>query len=151
MCTIISKRYQHLVEYYETDAMKIVGHGAYIRWLEEARHRFYLDLGVNLSELERSKGIMIPMLSLSINYKGMCRYGEIIDIDITLERFNGVYTEFSYKMYGHNDENVRVLAQTTEGFMDSKYNPIMLQRSFPVVFEHISEMCEVISELKSRS
>ena len=29
--------YQHRIQYYETDGMRIVHHSNYIRWMEEAR------------------------------------------------------------------------------------------------------------------
>ena len=31
------KPYEHIVQYYETDQMKVVHHSNYIRWFEEAR------------------------------------------------------------------------------------------------------------------
>ena len=38
--------YAHKVQYYETDAMQIVHHSNYIRWMEEARLEYLSHVGV---------------------------------------------------------------------------------------------------------
>lgn len=38
--------YQHKVQYYETDQMKVVHHSNYIRWFEEARIDYMEQLGM---------------------------------------------------------------------------------------------------------
>ena len=47
------------VRYYETDLMGIVHHSNYIRYFECGRHQFLLDVGLPITELEKS-GIMMP-------------------------------------------------------------------------------------------
>ena len=49
------------VRYYETDLMGIVHHSNYIRYFECGRHQFLLDVGLPITELEKS-GIMMPVV-----------------------------------------------------------------------------------------
>ncbi|MDO4174604.1 MAG: acyl-CoA thioesterase, partial [Eubacteriales bacterium] len=37
--------YNHRIQYYETDGMRIVHHSNYIRWMEEARIAFMEEAG----------------------------------------------------------------------------------------------------------
>ena len=37
--------YEHLIQFYETDAMRIVHHSNYLRWFEEARLVWLSDIG----------------------------------------------------------------------------------------------------------
>lgn len=141
MSTIISKKYYHLVEYYETDAMRIVGHSAYIHWMEEARHQFFIDAGIDLYELETKYGIMIPILHMDVDYKGMCRFGETIGIQIKPTRFNGVYLDFVYRMTGSNG-GLRIIANSREGFINKDYKPIILQKACPEAYDKLKGCIE---------
>lgn len=56
--------YVHKVQYYETDAMQIVHHSNYIRWMEEARLEHLGRVGLAYDKME-ARGIIIPVLSAS--------------------------------------------------------------------------------------
>ena len=68
--------YRHRVQYYETDQMKVVHHSNYIRWFEEARTDFLEKSGFSYAWMEE-QGIIIPVLSVSAEYKAMVHYGEL--------------------------------------------------------------------------
>ncbi len=89
--------YRHRVQYYETDQMKVVHHSNYIRWFEEARTDFLEKSGFSYAWMEE-QGIIIPVLSVSAEYKAMVHYGEDVLIKPTVTGFNGVKLLLSYEV-----------------------------------------------------
>ena len=62
--------YEHKVQYYETDQMKIVHHSNYIRWFEEARTAWMEEGGFGYAKMEEA-GIISPVLEVDAKYKSM--------------------------------------------------------------------------------
>ena len=73
--------YERKVAYYETDQMGIVHHSNYIRWMEEARLALLEAQSLSYAEMEQN-GLLIPVLSVSCNYKLPFRYGETFKIQV---------------------------------------------------------------------
>lgn len=140
MSTTIFEPFFHLVEYCETDAMKIVHHAEYIKWMEYSRHQFMLERGFDLAKMEKNYGIMIPILSVNVEYKSMTRFGDAVDVYATLEKFNGIYMNFSYVMREHSTKEVKATGYTKSGFIDKDYNPVILQHVCPEYYEKL-ERC----------
>lgn len=87
-------KYFHTVQYYETDAMGIAHHSNYIRWAEEARYYFLYAIGYNWSKIEQESGIMIPVLSQSVEHKKAFCFGDVVKIYTRILYFNGVKIHF---------------------------------------------------------
>lgn len=81
--------YMHTVQYYETDAMRIVHHSNYIRWMEEVRLDYLDKLGLAYGGMEE-EGVIIPVLSASCEYRAATRYGETVKIIAEMEKFDGL-------------------------------------------------------------
>ena len=73
------------VRYYETDLMGIVHHSNYIRYFECGRHQFLLDVGLPITELEKS-GIMMPVVSVEAHYHTPARMGDILRVVSRVEK-----------------------------------------------------------------
>lgn len=71
--------YERQTYYYETDKMGIIHHSNYIRWFEEARIDFMTKMGYPYKRLE-DEGIIIPVVSVSSEYKSMVRFGDTVII-----------------------------------------------------------------------
>ena len=67
------------VRYYETDLMGIVHHSNYIRYFEYGRHIALVNLNLPIQEIER-RGIMMPVVNASCNYKTPARHGDWLRI-----------------------------------------------------------------------
>ena len=131
MSIAISDVYIHRVEYCETDAMKIVHHSEYIKWMEYSRQQYFLAHGLNWAELENKYGIMMPILNLEITYKGMTKFGDVVKIVPKLEMFNGVFIKFSYTIMDVRDNTIKAIGSTKSGFVDASYHPVILQDKAP--------------------
>lgn len=90
------KPYERMVYYYETDRMGIVHHSNYIRWFEEARLDWMKQIGWDYKTIE-DDNIIIPVLSVSAEYKTMSRYGDNIVIYVKLAEYTGIRIGFPMK------------------------------------------------------
>lgn len=125
--------YRHRVQYYETDQMKVVHHSNYIRWFEEARTDFLEKSGFSYAWMEE-QGIIIPVLSVSAEYKAMVHYGEDILIKPTVTEFNGVKLLLSYEVRQDRTGELTTTGTSCHCFLDREYRPLRLKKEFPQVY-----------------
>lgn len=125
--------YLHKVQYYETDCMQIVHHSNYIRFFEEARIDFLEKIGVSYVEIERS-GYVVPVLSVSAEYKGMTTFGDTLAVCVKFEKFSGIRFTFSYKVYDVATGTLRATGETTHCYLkDGK--PVNIKRALPETYQ----------------
>lgn len=125
--------YRHKVQYYETDQMKVVHHSNYIRWFEEARTDFLEKSGFSYAWMEE-QGIIIPVLSVSAEYKAMVHYGEDVLIKPTVTGFNGVKLLLSYEVRQDRTGELTTTGTSCHCFLDREYRPLRLKKEFPQVY-----------------
>ena len=95
--------YQTRVRYAETDQMGVVYHGNYAVFFEMGRVEWLRNTGISYSEMEEN-GIMLPVVSLTMNYKKPARYDELLTIKTILKSQTSVKIEFDYEIYNEKQE-----------------------------------------------
>lgn len=90
------------VRYAETDQMGVVYHGNYAQYFEMGRVEWLRNLGLSYKWMEEN-GIMLPVVSLSMNYKKPARYDDLIHVKTIFKSQTSVKIEFDYEIY--NEEN----------------------------------------------
>ena len=90
------------VRYAETDQMGVVYHGNYAQYFEMGRVEWLRNLGVSYKWME-DNGVMLPVVSLEMNYKKPARYDDILRVKTILKSQNSVKIEFDYEIY--NEQN----------------------------------------------
>lgn len=111
------------VRYGETDQMGVVYYGNYAQYLEMGRVEWLRSLGISYKWMEEN-GVMLPVISLSINYKSPAHYDDLITVRTKLKKTPSVRIEFDYTIRNENEE-ILVEANTVLVFMDSlKKKPI---------------------------
>ncbi|RDY61307.1 acyl-CoA thioesterase [Flagellimonas nanhaiensis] len=108
------------VRYGETDQMGVVYHGNYAQYLEMGRVEWLRALGVTYRSMEEN-GIMLPVISLHINYKKSALYDDLITVETSLKKIPQVKIEFDYEIYNENRE-LLATANTVLAFMDKNNN-----------------------------
>ncbi|MDO5981203.1 acyl-CoA thioesterase [Flavivirga spongiicola] len=108
------------VRYGETDQMGVVYHGNYALYLEMGRIEWLRKLGVSYKNMEE-KGVMLPVVSLSINYKKSASYDDVINVKTQLKKRPTAKIEFEYEITNNKGE-VLTTAHTTLVFIDIKTN-----------------------------
>lgn len=108
------------VRYGETDQMGVVYHGNYPQYLEIGRVEWLRGMGISYKKLEES-GIILPVISLNINFKKSALYDDLITVETILKKTPSVKIEFDYKIFNENND-VLIEANTVLAFIDSNKN-----------------------------
>ena len=106
------------IRYSETDQMGVVYHGNYPQFLEIGRVEWLRSFGISYKSMEEN-GIMLPVISLRINYKKSAVYDDLITVVTRLKKIPSVKIEFDYEILNEKHE-LLVEANTVLAFLDVK-------------------------------
>ena len=119
--------------YYETDAMGIVHHSNYIRWMEEARINWLSNIGYPYAEIE-CQGLMIPVLSAECQYKYPVKYDDEFEIKIILREFNCVRFSVEYNIFNKTTNKLSAVGKTSHCFVNKDFRPVRTKRDYPELY-----------------
>ena len=109
--------------YAETDQMGVVYYGNYPQYLELGRVEWLRAIGLTYKEME-AEGIMMPVVSLQIQYKKPALYDELITIRTKLKDLPSTKIEFNYEILNEKGELLST-ANTILVFVDAKtFRPV---------------------------
>ena len=115
--------YQVRTRYSETDQMGVIYYGVYPQYLEIVRVEWLRSLGISYKELEE-QGIMLPVVSLEIDYKKPALYDELLSIKLSLKELPTSKITFEYEILNEKQQLLSK-ARTTLVFVDKKsFKPI---------------------------
>lgn len=115
---MFTNKIEFRVRYSETDQMGIVYHGNYAQYLEMGRIEWLRKLGISYKKMEE-EGIMLPVISLCLNYKKSAFYDDIIQVTTKLKKLPSAKIEFEYIIENEKGE-ILTLGETTLAFIDMK-------------------------------
>jgi acyl-CoA thioester hydrolase len=95
--------YKVRVRYAETDQMGVVYHGNYAQYFEMGRVEWLRNIGISYKWMEEN-GIMLPVVSLSMNYKKPARYDDMLTVKTIYKKQTSVKIEFDYEIYNESNE-----------------------------------------------
>lgn len=122
------------VRYAETDQMGVVYHGNYAQYFEMGRVEWLRNLGVSYKIMEE-QGVMLPLVSLSMQYKKPARYDDVLTIKTFLKSQKSVKLEFDYEVYNEAGE-LLTTANSVLVFVDVKTGrPVMPPKYFCELME----------------
>ena len=109
--------------YAETDQMGVVYYGNYPQYLGLGRVEWLRAIGLTYKEME-AEGIMMPVVSLQIQYKKPALYDELITIRTKLKDLPSTKIEFDYEILNEKGELLST-ANTILVFVDAKtFRPV---------------------------
>lgn len=91
------------VRYSETDQMGVVYHGNYAQYFEMGRVEWLRNMGISYKWME-DNGIMLPVVSLTMNYKKPARYDDLLTIKTKMLKLSSVKIEFDYEITNEKNE-----------------------------------------------
>ena len=117
------------VRFSEVDMMKVVWHGAYPLYLEDAREAFGEKYGL------RYQGYLdnhyyAPIVDMQIQYKYPLRHGVRARIDITYRPTEAAKIVFDYEIRDKATNLLYCKARTVQVFMDMDYNLVLSNPDF---------------------
>ncbi|MFU0826176.1 MAG: hypothetical protein ACFWTJ_01390 [Lachnoclostridium sp.] len=128
------KPYTRQAMYYETDQMGIIHHSNYIRWFEEARLHFLEQIHINYEKLE-SLGILIPVLSVSCEYKSSVHFNDKVIILPKITYFNGFKMTVNYRIIDSNNHTLKAYGESRHCFVNKDFKPINMKKSYKDIYE----------------
>ena len=108
------------VRYGETDQMGVVYHANYAVYFEVGRTEWLREFGFTYSNMEKD-GIMLPVISLSINYKNSARYDDELKVKTTLKKMPTATIEFDYELV-NAEGDLLATGNTVLAFIDMSRN-----------------------------
>ena len=124
--------------YAETDQMGVVYYGNYPQYLELGRVEWLRSIGFTYKAMEE-EGIMMPVVSLQIQYKKPALYDELITIRTKLKELPSTKIEFDYEILNEKGELLST-ANTVLVFVDAKtFRPVRCPEKVPKLIKAKSE------------
>ena len=123
------------VRYAETDQMGVVYHGNYAQYFEMGRVEWLRNLGISYKWMEEN-GVMLPVVSLQMNYKKPARYDDLLRVKTILKSQTSVKIEFDYEIYNEQND-LLTTGYSMLVFVDMKTGRPMVPPSY--VTEKIKE------------
>jgi acyl-CoA thioester hydrolase len=108
------------VRYGETDQMGVVHHGNYALYLEMGRIEWLRKMGISYKKMEES-GLMLPVISMSLNFKKSACYDDVINVKTQLKNRPTAKIEFEYEITDEKGEIITT-ANVVLAFIDMKTN-----------------------------
>lgn len=96
-------QYNVRVRYAETDQMGVVYHGNYAVFFEMGRVEWLRNIGFSYKKME-ADGIMLPVVSLNLNYKKPARYDDLLTVKTIFKSQTSVKIEFEYEIHNEAGE-----------------------------------------------
>ena len=124
--------YEHVTQYYETDQMGIIHHSNYIRWMEEARVDLLQQAGMDMAAIEK-RGVLIPVLGVSCEYKSMTRFGEVVTVAMKISKYNGIKLEIEYEIRNKQTQELRAVGSSSHCFLSKDGRLLSLKRQYPEI------------------
>jgi len=108
------------VRYSETDQMSFVYHGNYAQYFEMGRTEWLRELGITYKNMEES-GIMLPVISLNINFIKNEKYDDLLSLKTNLIKKPTAKIDFNYELRNISNE-LLTTANSTLVFVNMKTN-----------------------------
>ena len=106
------------IRYGETDQMGVVYHGSYPAFLEIGRLDWLAQMGFSYAVMEQ-EGVILPVISLSIDFKKSLYFGECLILETSLVKVPQVKISFEYKLTNAKGDLIGT-AKTVLAFLNKK-------------------------------
>lgn len=127
------KPYTRQAMYYETDQMGVIHHSNYIRWFEESRTYFLEQIGLSYDRLEED-GILIPVLSVTCQYKSSVHFNDKVIILPKITSFNGFKMNIRYYILDAQTHTLKASGESEHCFVNKEFKPINIKKNFKEVY-----------------
>ena len=99
------------VRFYETDGMRVVYHGNYLNWFEEARVEYMRKGGVCMNDL-LEEGIVFPIVEVHVKYMKSAHYDDIILVKTYLREVDRAKLVFEYEVVREDTGEILTTGRT---------------------------------------
>ncbi len=120
------------VKFSEVDSLRIVWHGHYVRYFEDAREAFGLKYGLHYLDVFGA-GYVTPIVKVTCDYKKPLKYGEHALIRATYVDTEAAKLIFKYEIYRAEDMALVAVGETIQVFLEAENQQLYI--TVPDFFE----------------
>lgn len=114
---LLTNRTEVRIRFSEVDALGIVWHGNFTKYIEDGRESFGRSYGLDYFDVYDQK-LLTPIVKLEIDYKLQVRYGEEIIIETTYRNCAAAKIILDYRIFRKSDLALVSTATTTQVFVN---------------------------------
>jgi acyl-CoA thioester hydrolase len=123
------------VRYAETDGMKVVYHGNYLTYFEEARTNLFRNIGVIYSDIEKA-GFYLVVVEAHAHYRRSAVYDDVLHVKATLKELPSMKLTIDYEITRNAETEILVTGQTVHAFLNaSSGRPIRPPQEYLTIME----------------
>ena len=115
------------VRFSEIDAMGVVWHGNYLKFMEDAREEFGKKYNMEYLDVY-GQGYFTPIVNSNINHKAPVYYGQKVGVTVKLEFRSAAKIVFHYEIYNLDTEELAAVGTTTQVFLHEKSRTLELSK-----------------------
>ena len=104
------------VPFYDMDALSVVWHGNYVKYLEQGRESFGKKFGLEYKRVY-DKGFIIPVADMHIRYLAPAQAGDTLRLETSLKLDRAAKLHFFYNLFKDIDNQLIMQAETTQLFV----------------------------------
>jgi acyl-CoA thioester hydrolase len=118
------------VRFSEIDAMNVVWHGNYVKYLEDGREAFGKKYGMSYLDFFKQE-VMVPLVNIELDFKKPLRYDEKAIVEVRYMDCEAAKLIFEYTIYRSSNHEVVATAKTVQVFLNTKMELLL---TFPDFF-----------------
>ena len=112
---VLSETIRVQVRFSEVDSIKMVWHGHYITYMEDAREAFGRKYGLEYMYIYDS-GYLAPMFDIKMRYHQIATVDDVLLVTITCRSTKGAKLVFDYEIHKESDNALVFTAESTQLF-----------------------------------
>jgi len=97
--------------------------------MEEARTALMDHIGFTLRRMDEL-GVASPVVSLSVDYKRPVEFSDVVELRLSVKKYNGVVLEFDYEFFNSSKNEVCTKASSKHCFLMGG-RPVNLKQAMP--------------------
>jgi acyl-CoA thioester hydrolase len=96
---IMAFKHSLRVRWVDTDGAGIVHFSNYLRYFEACEEEFYRSLNLNFTTMHERYHVALPRVEAHCNYKASCRFGDEIEISLSLREIAEKTITYDFQVF----------------------------------------------------
>jgi len=113
------------IQFYDVDSMRVVWHGNYVRYLEEARCALLDRIGYNYVQMSQS-GYLWPVVDLRVKYVRPLRFGQQVTVRAELAEYENRLC-IDYRIADASTGEILTKARTIQVAVDARTDELCFE------------------------
>jgi acyl-CoA thioester hydrolase len=122
---ILTATHEIDVQFYDVDAMRVVWHGNYVKYIEDARCQLLRKFNYDYNDMEDS-GYVWPIVDMRLKYVKSAEFGDKIRVEATLVEYE-TRLKISYKIFNVKTNQVLTKAYSIQVAVDIKSKEMLFE------------------------